>query len=65
MQTLDTTSNNFTCQKYYFGSEAFSVLHDVAIVNDSDIWAVGKIYLNDSTGKPDPNAHNLVQWDGK
>jgi len=43
-QTMDTTSNNFTWQKYYFGGAAFSVLHDVAIVNDSDIWAVGEIH---------------------
>ncbi len=41
-----------------------STLKDVAIVNDSNIWAVGEIYLNDSTGQPDPTRYNLIVWDG-
>ena len=36
----------------------------MAIVNENDIWAVGEIYLNDSTGNPDPNTYNTVHWDG-
>jgi hypothetical protein len=41
------------------------VLNDVAIINDTLAYAVGAIYLNDSTtGQPDPNAYNLVKWDG-
>jgi hypothetical protein len=38
-------------------------LYDVAIVNDTSIWAVGEIYLNDSLGQPDPHAYNLAVWD--
>ncbi len=60
----DTTSQNFKWQKYYFGVGGYTVLNDVAIVNDSDIWAVGSIYLNDSTGKPETAPHNAINWDG-
>ena len=56
----DTTSQNFTWQKYYFGVGGYTLLNDVAIVSDSSIWAVGNIYLNDSTGKPEQIAHNAV-----
>ena len=65
VQTLDTTSDNFTWQKYYFGGAAFSVLHDVAIISDSLIFAVGEIYLNDSTGTVDPTPYCYVKWNGK
>ena len=65
VQTLDTTSHNFTWQTYTFGGQAGScILRDVAIINQNDIWAVGEIYMNDSTGKPDPTRYNLVVWDG-
>ena len=64
--TLDTTSNNFTWQTFTFGdpTAGSSHLSDVAIINENNIWAVGEIYMNDSTGKPDPNAYNTVHWDG-
>jgi len=60
----DTTSHNFTFQTFTFGEHSSSVLYDVAIVNDSSIWAVGEIYLNDSLGQPDPIAYNSTHWDG-
>jgi hypothetical protein len=64
VQTLDTTSSNFTWQTYTFGEGASSILYDVAIIDANNIWAVGEIYMNDSTGQPDPLAYNLVQWNG-
>jgi hypothetical protein len=62
----DTTSSNFTFQTYTFGESnaGSSYLNDVAIVNDSDIWAVGAVYLTDSTGKPDPFPYNAIHWNG-
>ncbi len=63
-QTLDTTSNNFTWQTFTFGDGASSHLSDVAIVNENSIYAVGEIYMNDSTGKPDPQPYSLAHWDG-
>jgi len=65
--TLDTTSNNFTWKTYTFGdpSSGSSTLNDVAIINDTLIYAVGEIYMNDSTGQPDPFPYNLAKWNGR
>lgn len=60
----DTTSHNFTFQTWTFGEHSSSFLYDVAILNDTSIWAVGEIYLNDSLGQPDPIAYNSTHWDG-
>ena len=62
----DTTSHNFVWQKYTFGGGGgSSVLHDVAVINDTLAYAVGEIYVNDATGQPDPNLYNLAKWNGK
>lgn len=63
--TLDTTSHNFNWQTFTFGEHASSALYDVAIIDENNIYAVGEIYLNDSTGKPDPQPYSLAKWDGK
>jgi hypothetical protein len=62
--TLDTTSHNFTWQTFEFGEYGNSVLYDVAIIDENNIWAVGEIYMNDANGNPDPKAYNAVHWDG-
>lgn len=64
VKTLDTTSHDFTWQKYEFGEGASSIFNDVAIIDENNIYAVGEIYLNDSTGQLDINAYNLVKRDG-
>jgi len=65
LQTMDTTSHNFTWQTFTFGGEAgSSVLNDVAIIDENNIWAVGEIYMKDSLGNPDPHTYNAVHWDG-
>jgi hypothetical protein len=66
IQTLDTTSNNFTWQTYTFGASnaGSSQLNDVAIIDANDIWAVGSIYMDDSTGQPDIQPYALAHWDG-
>ncbi len=60
----DTTSHNFTFQTWSFGEHSSSILYDVAIIDENNIWAVGEIYLNDSLGQSDPNTYNAVHWDG-
>ena len=66
LQTMDTTSHNFTWQTFTFGGDAgSSALNDVAIIDENNIWAVGEIYLKDSLGTPDPHAYNAVHWDGQ
>lgn len=54
----DTTSHNYTFVQYTFGGlSGSSYFKDVVIVNDSNIWAVGQIYSNDSI-------YNAVHWNG-
>jgi hypothetical protein len=60
----DTTSHNFNFATWTFGEHSSSVLYDVAVINDSNIWAVGEIYSNDSLSQPDPNVYNAVYWNG-
>jgi hypothetical protein len=57
-QGPDTTSHNFTFTQFTFGgSGGSSYFKDVAIVSDSDIWAVGMIYTDSLT-------YNAAHWDG-
>jgi len=63
IQTMDTTSHNFTWQTFTFGGQGgSSTLYDVAIINENDIWAVGEMYVYDSTGTP--ILYNAVHWNG-
>ncbi len=61
---VDTTSHNFTFQTWTFGEHSSSVLYDVAILDENNIWACGEIYMNDTLGQPDPNPYGLIHWNG-
>ena len=63
-QTLEPTSHNFTWQTFEFGQHSSSVLYDVAIIDENNIWAVGEIFMNDSLGNPDPKRYNAAFWNG-
>ena len=64
----DTTSHNFTWQKYTWGGGGSSSINDVAIINDTNIWVVGDINLPDSIAQ-DSHGHNrprcIAHWNGK
>ena len=60
----DTTSHDFTFETFVFGDGGSSTLYDVAIVNDTLAYAVGEIFLKDSTGHVDPTAYSYAIWDG-
>lgn len=62
----DTTSNSFAFQTYTFGdaNAGSSYLQDIAVINDTDAWAVGTVYLDSADGAPDPYVYNAVHWDG-
>jgi hypothetical protein len=61
VRTMDTTNHNFTWQTFTLGDGiGSSVLYDVAIINDSCIWAVGNIRVNDTTYGA--AVWNGVQW---
>jgi hypothetical protein len=57
-KTLDTTSSNFTWQTFTFGVGGDNGLKDVAIINDTSIWAVGKFAIQDS------GWYNAAHWNG-
>ena len=59
--TMDTTSHDFSWEIRTFGNGSSSVLYDVCIVNENNIWAVGEIY-SDSAQPWLP--YNAVHWDG-
>lgn len=62
--TMDTTSHSFIWEMDTLGVTA-SYLNDVAIVNDTLGYAVGEMYVRDSTGQIDPTLFNLARWDGR
>ena len=66
VRTMQPTSHEFSWQTFAFGNAGAgsSSLYDVAIIDENNIWAVGEIYMKDSTGKPDPHAYNAAHWDG-
>ena len=61
--TMDTTSHNFTFISWTFGTIGSSVLYDVAIINENNIWAVGEIMIAD-TSQNGYTTYNAVHWDG-
>ena len=62
--TMDTTSHNLTWSITTLGNTLGLGLQDVAIVNDTCIWAVGEIYNYDSAGQSDPTLYNAAVWNG-
>jgi hypothetical protein len=62
--TMDTTSHSFQFSIDTLGVTS-SVLYDVAIINDTLAYAVGEMYLRDSTGQIDPQAWNAAKWNGQ
>ncbi len=64
LTTMDTTSHNFTWSIDTLGVTS-SVLYDVAIINDTLAYAVGEMYLRDSTGQVDPIFYNVAKWNGR
>ncbi|GAB4371765.1 MAG: hypothetical protein Kow0042_14680 [Calditrichia bacterium] len=66
-RTMDTTSHNFTWQIDTIGTHS-SVLFDVCILNENDVWAVGEIHTPetdrfDSLGNWVP-PFNAAHWNG-
>ena len=64
--TMNTTSHDITWQQVEtLGDGNSSTLWDVAIINDTLAYAVGEIYLRDSTGQFDPMPYNMAKWNGR
>jgi len=61
---LDSTSHNVDFWEIdTLGSPlTWSVLHDVAIIDEDNIWAVGEIIINEDDGTQ--TTYNAAHWDG-
>jgi hypothetical protein len=64
VKTIDTTSHDFIFETFIHGDGASSVLWDVAIINDTSIYAVGEINFRDSAGNWQNPPYNLAKWNG-
>ena len=60
----DTTSHAWTFAITMLGGAAGSALYDVSIVNDTDVWAVGAVYIDSADGAVDPFPYNVTTWNG-
>ncbi len=61
----DTTSHNFTWQIDTLGDGNGSVLYDVAIIDENNIWVVGEISMKDSQGNWINPPYNIARWNGQ
>jgi hypothetical protein len=63
---VDTTSHAFTFQQYSWGGGGGSFFKDVAIISDTNIWAVGEINIieYDSIGTQIYTPYGAAHWDG-
>ncbi len=64
--TMDTTGHQMVWEVDTLGDGPLnsSAFLDVAILNDTLAYAVGQIFLNDSSGRIDPTAYSLAVWNG-
>jgi len=60
----DTTSHDFVFELDTLGNGSSSVLNDVWIFDENNFWAVGEIYVQDSSGQAE-TTYNVARWDGK
>ena len=61
--TMDTTSHSFSFHMDTLGVTS-SMLNDATIISSVRAYAVGEVYLRDSTGHLEDSPHNVVVWDG-
>jgi hypothetical protein len=65
IRTMDTTSNNITWQVTDLaGQGGSSELYDVAVINDTCVYAVGNMFINDSAGSGD-GPFAFAVWNGQ
>ena len=63
--TMDTTSHNIMWEVDTLSIASASRLFDVAILSDTQLYAVGEYYVDDLNGQYDPYPYNLAIWNGK
>ena len=63
--SADTTSNDWTFTETMLGGASSSEFLDVSIVSDTLAYAVGDIYVSDSTGHINPTSYGAAIWNGR
>lgn len=63
IRTMDTTSHDFSWQVLRIGDYG-TWIRDVAIINDTLIYAVGEFYKNLPNGQEEYPPYSLAKWDG-
>ncbi len=58
--TLLPTSHDFVWQKWLFGNIGTNEINDIEIIDENNIWAVGSIWVQDSSTV----LYNCIHWDG-
>jgi len=61
----DTTSHNFVWRVDTLGDIYSSVLYDVFIIDDNNIWAVGEINIKNANGNWINPPYNIARWNGQ
>ncbi len=64
VQTMDITSHNYTWETFEFGDHGNSVIRDISILDENNIWAVGEIYTNDSLNYNFDEPYSIARWNG-
>ncbi|MEX2189334.1 MAG: hypothetical protein WEB33_01420, partial [Bacteroidota bacterium] len=63
--TMPLTSHDFVWETFTFGGDAGScVFNDVAIINDTLAYAVGAVYIKDTTHVNGSRFYNAAKWNG-
>ena len=63
-RTLDTTSQDYVWTVQTFGIAIGGILRDVCVINDSCIWAVGRIDTGEFDSLGVPIIYNALRYDG-
>ena len=63
--SADTTSNDWTFTETMLGGASGSNLYGVDVLNDTLAYAVGDMYLYDSSGQIDPSSYGVATWNGE
>ncbi|MEE9574391.1 MAG: hypothetical protein V3W20_15150, partial [Candidatus Neomarinimicrobiota bacterium] len=66
LTTRAPTNQNITWQVYTYGNPSYgsSVLRDVSIIDENNIWVVGEVYQLDSLGQTDTQVYGAGHWNG-
>lgn len=67
--TMDTSHHEFSIEVFSYGGKGSSMFYDVQIINPSNIWVAGEVYLEDTYTYDSLGnwiePYNAAHWDGQ